>query len=193
MSHSEIKSLINANKQYALSFGGKVDLHLPPARQLAILTCVDARIDPAKLLGLQEGDAHIIRNAGGRASEDAIRSLIISHKFLGTKEWLVIHHTDCGMQTFTDDVVRALLRKSLKTAKVDQQGWHNVEESGGSYAANYLAFLPIANLEESVVEDVSRIKEHPLVAPDIPIYGYVYQVDTGLLVEVTEATRIGVQ
>src|SRR5690606_34099618 len=99
-------------------FGAKADLQIPPARRFAILTCMDARIDPAKLAGLAEGDAHVIRNAGGRASDDAIRSLVISYKLLGTREWFVIHHTDCGMGMFTDDVMRSLLAKSLETATI---------------------------------------------------------------------------
>jgi len=104
------------NAAYAKDFGDKAKLPLPPARRFAILTCMDARLDPAKFAGLSEGDAHVIRNAVGRASDDAIRSLI-SHKLLGTGEWFVIHHTDCGMQTFTDEVMRALLRQSLDTAR----------------------------------------------------------------------------
>jgi hypothetical protein len=106
------------NAAYAKDFGDKAKLPLPPARRFAILTCMDARLDPAKFAGLSEGDAHVIRNAVGRASDDAIRSLVISHKLLGTGEWFVIHHhTDCGMQTFTDEVMRALLRQSLDTAR----------------------------------------------------------------------------
>src|ERR1700761_9673213 len=97
--------VITANQGYAASFGSKADLALPPARGFAILTCMDARLDPAKYAGLSEGDAHVIRNAGGRASDDAIRSLVISYKLLGTKEFFVIHHTDCGMQFFTNDVM----------------------------------------------------------------------------------------
>src|ERR671922_2693396 len=122
---AELKSLnivdevVAANANYAKDFGDKGNLPLPPARQFAILTCMDARLDPAKYAGLAEGDAHVIRNAGGRASDDAIRSLIISYKLLGTREWLVIHHTDCGMETFTDEVMRDLLSKSLKTATFD--------------------------------------------------------------------------
>ncbi len=91
---------------------------MPPGRRFAILTCMDARLDPAKFAGLAEGDAHVIRNAGGRASDDAIRSLVISHKLLGTKEWFVVHHSDCGMETFTDEVMRGLLRQSLDTAEI---------------------------------------------------------------------------
>ena len=97
-------------------FGEKSELGLPPARRFAILTCMDARLDPAKYAGLAEGDAHVIRNAGGRVTDDAIRSLVISHKLLGTNEWFVIHHTNCGMELFTNDVMGDLLSTSLKTA-----------------------------------------------------------------------------
>jgi carbonic anhydrase len=100
------QEVLAANKIYATSFGDKADLPMPPGRGFAILTCMDARLDPAKYAGLAEGDAHVIRNAGGRASDDAIRSLVISHKLLGTHEWFVIHHTDCGMETFTDETMR---------------------------------------------------------------------------------------
>ena len=111
-----LDEVLAANEQYASSFGDKSELALPPARRFAILTCMDARLDPAKYAGLSEGDAHVIRNAGGRASDDAIRSLVISYKLLGTREWFVIHHTNCGMEFFTDDVMRGLLESSLETA-----------------------------------------------------------------------------
>jgi carbonic anhydrase len=186
--HQEV---LDANKKYASTFGVKANLALPPARRFAILTCMDARLDPAKFAGLVEGDAHIIRNAGGRASDDAIRSLVISHKLLGTREWFVIHHTDCGMELFTDEVMRKLLSKSLKTATIDENGWRNLEESGGSNEADFISFLTIKNLKDSVVEDVQRIRQHPLVPADIPVYGYIYDVKTGKLVEVEEATKAG--
>ena len=186
--HEEV---LDANGKYVKSFGDKGNLPLPPGRKFAILTCMDARLDPAKYAGLSEGDAHVIRNAGGRASDDAIRSMVISHKLLGTQEWFVIHHTDCGMELFTDDIIRGLLSKSLKTATVDEKGWRNVEESGGSDAANFISFLTIKNLAGSVVEDVQRIKDHPLVPKDIPVYGYIYDVKSGKLIEVPEATAIG--
>ena len=105
-----------ANNAYVAGFGNKGDLALPPARGFAILTCMDARLDPAKYAGLSEGDAHVIRNAGARASDDAIRSLVISHKLLGTREWFVIHHTNCGMELFCDEVMGDLLEDSLATA-----------------------------------------------------------------------------
>ena len=180
-----------ANQAYVDSFGDKGSLALPPARHFAILTCMDARLDPAKYAGLAEGDAHVIRNAGGRASDDAIRSLVISHKLLGTNVWFVIHHTNCGMELFTDDIMRGLLAKSLATATVDENGWRNVTEEGGSDAANDISFLTISNLADSVTEDVQKIKNHPLVPKDIPIFGYIYEVETGKLVEVPEATAAG--
>src|SRR5512134_3588834 len=111
-----VKEVMAANEAYAADFGDKSELALPPARRFAILTCMDARLDPAKFAGLAEGDAHVIRNAGGRASDDAIRSLVISYKLLGTREWFVIHHTECGMELFTGETIRRLLSSSLKTA-----------------------------------------------------------------------------
>ena len=185
------KEVIEANQQYAANFGEKGKLALPPGRRFAILTCMDARLDPAKYAGLSEGDAHVIRNAGGRASDDAIRSLVISNKLLGTAEWFVIHHTDCGMELFTDDIIRSLLSKSLATATVDEKGWRNVTEEGGSDEAKHISFLTISNLAGSVVEDVKRIKDHTLVPQHIPVYGYIYDVKTGNLIEVPEATEIG--
>lgn len=127
-----VDDIVAANETYAAEFGDKGSLALPPARRFAILTCMDARLDPAKFAGLTEGDAHVIRNAGGRASDDAIRSLVISHKLLGTKEWFVIHHTDCGMETFTDEVMRLLLKQSLDTARLGADGWHDVGVGPGS-------------------------------------------------------------
>ncbi len=186
--HSEV---IRANDKYSSDFGKKSELGLPPARRFAILTCMDARLDPAKYAGLSEGDAHVIRNAGGRASDDAIRSLVISYKLLGTREWFVIHHTDCGMELFTDEIIRNLLSKSLKTSTVDASGWKNAEETGGSDEAKFISFLTIKNLAESVTEDVNRIRRHPLVPKDIPVYGYIYDVKTGKLIEVPEATKAG--
>src|SRR5712691_8877398 len=118
-----LEEVLAANARYAKSFGDKGKLALPPARKFAILTCMDARLQPSKYAGLAEGDAHVIRNAGGRASDDAIRSLVISYKLLGTREWLVVHHTDCGMETFTDEVMRSLLARSLDTAALGAGGW----------------------------------------------------------------------
>lgn len=186
------KEVLDANKAYAESFGEKGKLPLPPARKFAILTCMDARLDPAKFAGLNEGDAHVIRNAGGRASDDAIRSLVISHKLLGTAEWFVIHHTDCGMELFTDDVMRNLLSKSLSTAALNKNEWKNVTEEGGSDEARYLSFLTISNQAESIIADVKRIRNHPLVPANIAIYGYIYDVKTGKLIEIPEATKAGV-
>jgi carbonic anhydrase len=183
--------VLAANAKYAENFGDKRNLPLPPGRHFAILTCMDARLDPAKYAGLAEGDAHVIRNAGGRASDDAIRSLVISYKLLGTREWFVIHHTDCGMVLFTEQDMRNLLASSLKTARLDQSGWHDSGEGRGSTESNYINWLTFSDNAKSVVEDVIRIRNHPLVPDDIPIYGYIYDVKSGRLVEVQEATTAG--
>ena len=182
--------VLDANAGYVAAFD-KGELALPPARRFAILTCMDARLDPAKYAGLSEGDAHVIRNAGGRASDDAIRSLVISYKLLGTAEWLVIHHTDCGMEFFTDDVIRGLLDSSLETAALGNEGFYDVGSGPGSTEARYIDWLTIADQQGSVVEDVTRIRNHPLVPGRIPIYGYLYDVRSGRLIEVEAATAAG--
>src|SRR3984893_14489168 len=171
-----LQEVLAANQRYAADFGDKAKLAMPPARRFAILTCMDARLDPAKFAGLAEGDAHVIRNAGGPASDDAIRSLVISYKLLGTREWFVLRHTNCGMETFTDAIMRGLLAQSLKTASVDASGWHDSGAGPGSTDGDYVYFLTIANQESSVLSDVKRIRAHPLVPRDIPIYGYIYDV-----------------
>jgi carbonic anhydrase len=188
---SVLPEVLAANQAYAADFGAKSELALPPARGFAILTCMDARLDPAKYAGLSEGDAHVIRNAGGRASDDAIRSLVISYKLLGTAEWFVIHHTNCGMEFFTDEVMRGLLGSSLETAALDENGFHDVGKGPGSTEGSFIDWLTIADQESSVLADVTRIRNHPLVPPNIPIYGYVYDVKSGKLIEVSAATAAG--
>lgn len=165
--------IIASNREYASSFGHG-DLAAPPKRRAAVLTCMDARLHPERFAGFAVGDAHVIRNAGGRASDDAIRSLVISSRLLGTREFAVIHHTDCGMMTFTNDQLRARLR-----------------EETGSAAGDAIDFMPFSDLDASVIDDVRRIREHPLVPADAAIYGFVYDVRTGSLREVPEAARIG--
>lgn len=204
-----VNEVMAANASYVAGFGEKGKLALPPARRFAILTCMDARLDPAKYAGLSEGDAHVIRNAGGRASDDAIRSLVISHKLLGTLEWFVVHHTNCGMELFCDEVMADLLDGSLSTASFDGKNWSNPQQvatftgpggakvvepepaAGGCSAGHFIKWLTIETQEESVLQDVRRIREHPLVPKYIPIYGYVYDVATGRLVEVAKATEAG--
>ncbi len=188
---SVLPDVLSANADYAANFGAKGSLALPPARRFAILTCMDARLDPAKYAGLAEGDAHVIRNAGGRASDDAIRSLVISYKLLGTAEWFVIHHTDCGMEFFTNDVMSGLLESSLETAQLGPNGFTDVGTGPGSTDGRYINWLTIAHAENSVVDDVSRIRNHNLVPGRIPIYGYIYDVRSGRLVEVPAATAAG--
>jgi len=187
-----LNEVLTANRKYSESFGDKANLALPPARRFAVLTCMDARLDPAKYAGLSEGDAHVIRNAGGRASDDAIRSLVISYKLLGTREFFVIHHTDCGMEFFTNDVIRGLLNNSLETAELTADGFRDVGKRPGSRAGEFIEWLTIPNQRQAVVDDVLHIRNHPLVPRSIPIYGYIYDVKTGKLNEVEEASRAGV-
>lgn len=160
--------LLAANADYAARFD-RGALALPPKRHIAIVTCMDARIDPAKALGLEEGDAHVIRNAGGRAQE-ALRSLVISQRLLGTREVAIIHHTDCGMQTFSNAELRQKVHDDLGSDTGDTD------------------FLPFRDLEASVREDVALVRSSPLVPRDVPVRGFVYDVKTGRITEVaTEA------
>ncbi|MDQ3044264.1 MAG: carbonic anhydrase [Chloroflexota bacterium] len=158
-----LSELLAANARYAAGFT-KGDLPMPPGRNVAILVCMDARIDPAKALGLEDGDAHVIRNAGGVAAE-ALRSLAISQELLGTREIVVIHHTDCGMLTFTNDEIRRRLTDSL-----------------GAEAAAHAAdidFLPFSDLEQSVRDDLATIRASPLIRPGTAVTGLVYDVKSG--------------
>ncbi|KAJ5991410.1 hypothetical protein N7499_003826 [Penicillium canescens] len=160
---SVAKEFEAANANYAASFT-KGDLQLPPQRKVAVVACMDARLDPARALGLEEGDAHVIRNAGGRVS-DALRSIIISQQLLGTREIIIVHHTDCGMLTFTDEVIRGKIRKDLK---------QNVD---------HIAFLPFGDLRQSLLDDILLLRDSPLVL-DVPITGYLYETETGRIVKV---------
>jgi carbonic anhydrase len=166
---SEIES---ANEHYASSFT-KGELPLPPARRFAVVTCMDARLDPAKFLGLEEGDAHVIRNAGGLVTDDALRSLVISHWLLGTEEAIVIAHTDCGMLTFTNDQLRQKL----------------ADDAGAD--AGEVDFLPFPELDASVRRSVARIREFPLLPKSFAASGFVYDVRSGRLNEVAVESVAG--
>ena len=157
--------LVAANADYADGFD-KGHLPLPPARQVAVLACMDARLDPARVLGLSEGDAHVIRNAGGVASDDAIRSLTISQRLLGTREIVVIHHTDCGMETFSDDQLKATI----------------VAETGQRPA---FAFEAFPDARADVLQTIRRIRTSPFIPHTDHVRGFVYDVRTGTLEEVT--------
>lgn len=160
-----IDEMLQANQRYAAGFG-KGTLAMPPACATAVVVCMDARIDPARALGLEEGDAHVIRNAGGRVVE-ALRSLAISQQLLGTKEVMIIHHTDCGMLTFSDSDIRAKLRDTLKAD------------------ADHIAFLPFGDLDRSVRDDLALYRASPIVRQDVPVRGFVYDVQSGALREVS--------
>ncbi len=156
---------MRANGEYAKTFKYG-ELPIPPARKLAILACMDARLTVEDFLGLNTGDAHIVRNAGGIATDDAIRSLIISHELLGTQEFLVINHTDCGMLTFKD---RDLQRKLKEKYRHD---------------ASKIKFYAFPELKENVKEQVKRIKTTPFIPKEIPVHGFVYHVQNGTLEKV---------
>jgi len=158
---------LKANETFAASFA-KGDLPMPPARKVAIVACMDARLHPEKVLGIDIGDAHVIRNAGGRA-QDALRSLVISQRLLGTREIVVLHHTDCGMLTFTNEQLAAKIQADL-----------GVDVGGQD-------FLPFADLEQSVRDDVAFLRNSPLIPKDIPISGAIYDVRTGRVHEVVRA------
>lgn len=159
---SVIDEFQKANEAYASSFN-QGNLPMPPARKVAVLTCMDARIHPARALGLELGDAHVIRNAGGRASDDALRSLIISEQLLGTDTVVVIHHTDCGMLTFSNEDLRNKLQQEFHTS------------------SDNIDFLPFKDLEQSVRDDVATIKASPFIPNSITVKGYIYDVHTGKL------------
>ena len=186
-----VQSVEKANADYAADFGDKGKLPLPPGRHFTVLTCMDARLDPAKYAGLSEGDAHVIRNAGGRASDDAIRSLVISYKLLGTKEFFVVHHTDCGMVLFNNQIMGDLLAKSLEQAVIDENGWRDAGQGPGSPEGAKIDWLTFTDDRQAVIDDVKKIRSHSLIPKSIPVYGYLYDVKTGKLEEIAEATQIG--
>ncbi len=159
---SNIQDMLNANENYALEFK-YAELKSKPLKKVAVLACMDTRLSIENILGLSIGEANIIRNAGGIATDDAIRSLIVSHHFLGTEKFIVINHTDCGMQKITDEDIRNNLRQKLNKDP------------------NEIRFHTFANLEENVKEQVQKIKASPFLPQDISIYGFVYNTQTGRL------------
>lgn len=185
-----LAAVIDANNEYSKTFD-QSDLPALPSKHFAILTCMDARMDPYKFAGLRDGEAHVIRNAGGRATDDAIRSLIISHKFLGTLEWFVIHHTHCGMSSVSDERIGELLEDDLETAVFDGEAWSNPQRASsdnskpGSDAGKHMRWHTFTDLQQSVSTDVEIIKNHNLVPSHIKVYGFIFDVKTGKLISVT--------
>lgn len=159
------EEFLENNERYAARFD-KTDLPKVPAKKVAILACMDARVDPARALGLEDGDAHVIRNAGGAVTDDAIRSLAISQRLLGTREIILIHHTDCGMVTFTDDEVKA-----------------QIEHDTGIRPP--FALESFTDVEADVRQSIARINASPFIPYRDGIRGFVYDVKTGRLREVT--------
>ena len=178
-----LTSITENNKNYTEIFD-KGDLASKPTKSIAILTCMDTRINPLKLCGLNIGDAHIIRNAGGRVTDDAIRSLIISYKLLGTKDWFIIQHTDCGLSKINDKEIADLLEIDLETSTLENGNWKSNKNSKSEAGSNYgrkIKWYTFLNLKESILEDLEKIKNHPLIPKNINIYGFIYDVKTGRL------------
>lgn len=168
---SVIDELVKSNQEYAKNFNSG-NLPMPPARKLAIVACMDARLILSQILGLKSGDAHMIRNAGGIVTEDALRSLIISHHLLGTQEFVIINHTDCGMLTFKDDDLRSRLQKETGTATVAPAAFHT-----------------FSDVEENVRAQIQKVRSHPWIPANIVVRGFVYDVKTGKLSEVADASK----
>ena len=177
---STVNEILAANADYVAGFGEKGALPHHPARHFAVVTCMDCRLVPAHFAGIREGDAHVIRNAGGRVTDDVIRSLLVSYKMLGTTEWFIIQHTDCGMRSFTNEEAHARFEEDAAVLGID------------ATEAHYIDFMPIGGtIEENLVRDVRRLRAHPLIPASITIHGYIYDVHTGRLVICEKAERIG--
>ena len=201
------KEVVAANSVYAQTYTAQPDAF--SHKRAALLTCMDSRLLPNEFMGFAAGDIHLIRNAGGRASDDAIRSLVISSQLLQTNQFFVVHHTDCGMQRFTDKSMNELLDSRLRTNISLNYCSATLKKSNkvSAYACNKnsnccgkescveyqcIDWMTIQNgLLQSVLEDVKKIRNHPLIAPEIPIYGFIFDVMTGKLIPVDKAMKEG--
>ena len=178
-----LTSIIESNKDYSESFN-QGNLSAKPSKSIAILTCMDTRINIEKVCGLESGEAHIIRNAGGKVTDDTIRSFVVSYKLLGTKDWFVIQHTDCGLSKITDEKMASLLESDLETASFENGDWNsnkNDNSESGSYFGHQVEWNTFLDLKKSILEDIEKIKNHPLTPSHINVYGLIYDVKTGEL------------
>lgn len=178
-----LTSIIESNEDYSESFN-QGNLSAKPSKSIAILTCMDTRINIEKVCGLESGEAHIIRNAGGKVTDDTIRSFVVSYKLLGTKDWFVIQHTDCGLSKITDEKMASLLESDLETASFENGDWNsnkNDNSESGSSFGHQVEWNTFLDLKKSILEDIEKIKNHPLTPSYINIYGLIYDVKTGEL------------
>ena len=178
-----LTSIIESNKDYSESFN-QGNLSAKPSKSIAILTCMDTRINIEKVCGLESGEAHIIRNAGGKVTDDTIRSFVVSYKLLGTKDWFVIQHTDCGLSKITDEKMASLLESDLETASFENGDWNsnkNDNSESGSSFGHQVEWNTFLDLKKSILEDIEKIKNHPLTPSHINVYGLIYDVKTGEL------------
>jgi carbonic anhydrase len=178
-----LTSIIESNEDYSESFN-QGNLSAKPSKSIAILTCMDTRINIEKVCGLESGEAHIIRNAGGKVTDDTMRSFVVSYKLLGTKDWFVIQHTDCGLSKITDEKMASLLESNLETASFENGDWNsnkNDNSESGSSFGHQVEWNTFLDLKKSILEDIEKIKNHPLTPSYINIYGLIYDVKTGEL------------
>ena len=178
-----LTSIIESNKDYSESFN-QGNLSAKPSKSIAILTCMDTRINIEKVCGLESGEAHIIRNAGGKVTDDTIRSFVVSYKLLGTKDWFVIQHTDCGLSKITDEKMASLLESDLETASFENGDWNSNKNDNSEFGSSFghqVEWNTFLDLKKSILEDIEKIKNHPLTPSYINIYGLIYDVKTGEL------------
>ena len=182
--NKNLSEMMELNEAYKAIFD-KAGLGAQPGRRIAILTCMDCRLNPYEFAGLKDGEAHIIRNAGGRATDDAIRSLVVSHKVLGTKDWFVIGHTECGMSKITDEVLGKLLEQDLETASLEKGIWINPKRDStknskpGSAFGKMINWGTFTDLHQTILDDIDTIRQHPLVSSHVNIHGLIFDVHTG--------------
>lgn len=179
-----LEEMLAINARYVENFGERAKLSVFPKKKVAVLMCMDSRMEAHEFAGLGDGDAHIIRNAGGRATDDAIRSLVVSYKLLGTEEFVVIHHTDCGLEKVTDLQMRELLASSLETAERSENGFVDVGKGPGSRDGQYIEWLAFTDGEQAVRDDVTRLRNHALIPSRINISGFILDTRTGKLTQI---------
>jgi len=182
----KLNKILSANAKYSENDPGLKDLTAFPKNEVVLLTCMDVRLDPLSFAGFEVGDANILRNAGGRASDDAIRSLIVASKLLGAKEFFVIMHTHCGMESIDNETMGFLLSESLEKAEFDGHKWNNVVTGNGSDEGKKIDWMTINNLEETLISDVHKIRNHPLIHDSVEISGLIFDVKTGKLKNIIE-------
>ena len=186
-----LNEFLAKNQEYAKVYAGRPSRGPLPSKKVAVVTCMDCRMEPDDSVGLSFGEAHFIRNAGGRVTEDAVRSLVVSWKLLGTEEIYVVHHTACGMGSVTDEQIAQLLEASLSPAKDEGNGYTNTGSVPGRPEGRSVKWGTISTEPDALVADVKTLRDHPLIPGNIPIFGLMFDTDTGVLSPIAEAIEAG--